>query len=83
MPYADFSGREMIRALKKMGFHPVSRSGSHVKMRYKDPNTGEVRNVSVPIADSDDISQDTYRSIASQSGANDFGEWCEWIRDLC
>ncbi|MFB6226980.1 MAG: hypothetical protein ABEH88_00065 [Halobacteriales archaeon] len=44
MPYADFSGREIV---------------------------------TVPMKQSDQISQDTYRSIADQCGANDFDAWCE------
>jgi len=33
----------------------------------------------VPIKPADRISQDTYRSIATQCRAGDFGEKCEWI----
>jgi len=40
--------------------------------KYEHPDTGEVRVVSVPLKDSDRISQDTYRSIADQCGADDF-----------
>lgn len=79
MPSADFSGREIVKALRSMGFRPVDRTGSHVKLRYEHPGTGEVRVVTVPMKPSDQISQDTYRSIAEQCGADDFGEWCEWI----
>lgn len=82
MPYADFSGLEMVKALKKMGYQPVDRKGSHVKLRYENSETGDVRNVTVPLTSADDISQDTYRSIAAQCGATDFGDWCDWIDDL-
>lgn len=79
MPYADFSGVEMVNALRKKRYRPVARTGSHVKLRYEHPETDEVRIVSVPMKDSDHISQDTYRSIATQCGAVDFGAWCDWI----
>ena len=79
MPYADFDGREIVKALRNNRFKPVSRHGSHVKLRYEHPDSGEVRNVEVPITDSDQISQDTYRSMAAQCGADDFTEWIEWI----
>lgn len=79
MAYADFSGREIVRALRSNRYVPVGRSGSHVQLRYEHPDTGEVRNVTVPMTDSDQISQDTYRSIAEQCGAQDFEAWVEWI----
>ncbi|WP_094583546.1 type II toxin-antitoxin system HicA family toxin [Halorubrum ezzemoulense] len=62
-----------------MRYQPVGREGSHVKLRYEHPESDEVRVVSVPPTDSDQISQDTYRSIADQCGADDFEAWCEWI----
>jgi predicted RNA binding protein YcfA (HicA-like mRNA interferase family) len=79
MPYADFSGREIVTVRRNNGFTPVDRAGSHVKLRYEHPETGSVRVVTVPMKQSDQISQDTYRSIADQCGANDFDAWCEWI----
>lgn len=82
MPYADFSGREIVKALRKMDYQPVGRKGSHVQLRYENSDTGEVRNVTVPLTSADEISQDTYRSIAEQCGASDFGDWCGWIDDL-
>jgi predicted RNA binding protein YcfA (HicA-like mRNA interferase family) len=83
MVYADFSGREIVRALRSNGFKPVSRTGSHVKLRYEHPETGEVRVVAVPLTDADHISQDTYRSIAEQCGATDFENWIGWIERNC
>ena len=82
MVYASFDGREIVKALRSMGYRPVGREGSHVKIRYESPDTDEVRNVSVPLTDSDQISQDTYRSIADQCGADGFEAWCGWIEDL-
>lgn len=79
MPYADFSGREIVTVRRNNGFKPVDRAGSHVKLRYEHPETGSVRVVTVPMKQNDQISQDTYRSIADQCGVNDFDAWCEWI----
>lgn len=83
MPYANFSGKEIIKALRSNGFHPVRREGSHVTLRYENPETDEVRNVQVPMSNADEISQNTYRSIATQCGASEFGKWCDWIRENC
>ncbi len=79
MAYADFSGREIVKALRTKRYVPVGRTGSHVKLRYEHPETGEVRVVTVPLVDADQISQDTYRSIAAQCGAEDFEKWVDWI----
>jgi predicted RNA binding protein YcfA (HicA-like mRNA interferase family) len=81
MAYADFSGREIVRALRSKNFRPVDRTGSHVKLRYDHPENDEVRIVTVPLTDADQISQDTYRSIAEQCGATDFERWIEWIEN--
>lgn len=45
----------------------------------RTPETGEVQNVTVPMAESDQISQGTYRSIAEQCGADDFEALIESI----
>ena len=76
---ADFSGREIVKALRSKRYVPVGRTGSHVKLRYEHPETGEVRVVTVPLVDADQIAQDTYRSIAAQCGAEEFEEWVAWI----
>ncbi|WP_202935130.1 type II toxin-antitoxin system HicA family toxin [Halorussus amylolyticus] len=73
----------MVKALRSKRYKPVGRTGSHVKLRYEHPDTGAVRIVTVPLTDSDRISQDTYRSIAEQCGAKDFEEWAEWIDRNC
>ncbi|ADE05228.1 MULTISPECIES: type II toxin-antitoxin system HicA family toxin [Haloferax] len=72
-----FSGREVTKALTKYGYVPKSRHGSHVRLRYEHPETGEVRNVDVP--QHDELKIGTLRSIADQCGAKDFHSWCEWI----
>jgi predicted RNA binding protein YcfA (HicA-like mRNA interferase family) len=81
--YADFSGREIVKALRSKRYVPVGRTGSHVKLRYEHPETDEVRIVTVPLVDADRISQDTYRSIAEQCGASDFEKWVDWIERNC
>lgn len=60
-----------------MGYRPVDRTGSHLKLRYVHPETGEVRNVTVPLGH--EISGHTLRSIAEQCGAAEFEAWCEWV----
>jgi len=76
MPTTDFSGRDIIKVLRKHDYQFVTRTGSHVQMRYVDDD-GEVRNVTVPMHDR--IKTNTLRNIADQCGANDFDEWCRWI----
>jgi predicted RNA binding protein YcfA (HicA-like mRNA interferase family) len=76
MPTTDFSGRDIIKVLRKHDYQFVARTGSHVQMRYV-ADDGEVRNVTVPMHDR--IKPNTLRNIADQCGANDFDEWCRWI----
>lgn len=80
MPTTDFSGRDIVKALTRNRFYVVDRTGSHVKLRYEHPdNEDDVRIVTVPMKQR--IPQGTLRSIASQSGADDFRAWCTWIDD--
>lgn len=72
-----FTGREIVSVLTDMGFQPVERTGSHLKLRYLHPETGDVRNTTVPLGH--EIGGDTLRSIAEQCGADDVHAWCEWI----
>ena len=44
---APFSSRELVAALTEMGYQPVDRAGSHLKLRYVYPGTGERRNVTI------------------------------------
>ena len=60
-----------------MGYEPVERTGSHLKLRYVHGKTDEIRNVTVPLGH--EIGGDTIRNIAEQCGADDFTEWCRWI----
>ncbi|WP_368409577.1 type II toxin-antitoxin system HicA family toxin [Halovenus salina] len=77
---APYSSRELVNALTEMGYQPVDRAGSHLKLRYTHPETGEIRNVTIPMGK--EISGDTLRNIATQCGANDFQQWCNWIDEL-
>ena len=79
MVRTSFSGREIANVLTKFGYVPVDRTGSHLKLRWENEDTGEVRIVSVPMASADEIPTGTLHSIADQCGANDFHEWCRWI----
>lgn len=51
--------------------------GSHLKLRYKHSDTGEGRNVTIPMGV--EIKIGTLQDIARQCGANDFEAWCRWI----
>lgn len=74
-----FSGREIISVLTDFGYVPQSREGSHIRLRYENEDTGEVRNVDVPLHD--EVRIGTVRSIADQCGAEEFEAWCRWIDD--
>ena len=41
MARSTFSGREIAKALDKWNFERVGQTGSHLKLRYVDPNTDE------------------------------------------
>lgn len=75
-----FTGREVAKALTERGYQPVDWTGSHLRLRYVHPETGEVRNVTVPIHG--EIDTGTLRSIADQCGAEEFDAWCEGIEEL-
>lgn len=76
MPPPD-TGREIASVLTDMNYQPVDRTGSHLKLRYVHPDTGEVRNITVPIGG--EISTGTLQNIARQCGAQSFDAWCRWI----
>lgn len=77
MARTTFSGQEIVAVLTDFGWVPVSRRGSHVRLRYEHPDTGEVRNVDVPFHD--EVSIGTLHAIADQCGARNFQAWCAWI----
>lgn len=71
MSRRSFSGREVAKVLIQWGFEPVGGRGGHRVFRYENPDTGEVRTVTVPIMH-DPIKMGTLREIADQAGAKDF-----------
>lgn len=76
-----YTGREIVKALNRMGFAIVDRTGSHVKLRYEHPeNPDDIRVVSVPMGY--EIPIGTLQKIADQSGAQDFNDWCEWVDEI-
>ena len=75
----SFSGEEIAKVLQKHGFETVRQRGSHLILRYENPDTDEVRVVTIPMHSRDKIPTGTLQSIAEQSGAEDFHAWCEWI----
>lgn len=78
-----FDGREIVSALTKYDYRVVGRTGSHVKLRLDRADLDEPRIVTVPLKSRDEISRNTFRSIADQCGANDYHDWCEWIDTNC
>lgn len=79
MARTSFDGSEIVSALTRFDYRIVARRGSHVKLRLERDDLDSTRIVTVPLTSRDDISQQTYRSIAEQCGASDFHEWCRWI----
>lgn len=78
MAQRDFSGLGVVKVLTVNGFNVVSRTGSHVTLRYDHPDDeDDVRTVTVPMHDRLRIG--TLRKIATQSGAKDFEKRCRWI----
>lgn len=80
MSRRTYSGEDIIKALEKWRFRRVGQTGSHVKLKFKDANTGEVHTVIVPLHD--ELSTGTLKSIAKQAGANDFQKFLNAIEDL-
>ncbi|MDF9745577.1 type II toxin-antitoxin system HicA family toxin [Natrinema salsiterrestre] len=72
MVRTTFSGHEVVEVLSSFGYRPVSRHGSHVRLRYENTDTGEVRHADVP--QHSEIEIEPLRSIADQCGADDFDE---------
>jgi predicted RNA binding protein YcfA (HicA-like mRNA interferase family) len=83
MVRTSFSGREIATVLRNHGYHGQGQRGSHLKLRYENPDTGEVRVVTVPMKSEDEIPTGTLHSIADQCGANDFHAWYAWIDENC
>lgn len=73
----QFTGEDVASVLIANKYYPQDRTGSHLKLRYEHPETGEVRNVSIPMGS--EIRIGTLRNIARQCGAEDFDAFCRWI----
>ncbi len=80
MTRGTYSGKEVVNALRKWRFRRVDQTGSHVKLRYRHPDTGEKRTVIVPLHD--ELATGTLKSIAEQAGANDFQAFLDAIDEL-
>lgn len=80
MTRGTYSGEDIVKALSKWRFRRVGQSGSHAKLEYVDPNTGEKRYVTVPMHD--ELATGTLRSIADQAGAHDFQAFLDAIDEL-
>jgi len=59
-----FSGDEMVKRLKRLGFEVVSQKGSHLKLR--STGSKKIRTVIVPMHKQ--IAQGTLKSILIQAG---------------
>lgn len=80
MSNRTYSGREITSALEKWDFRRVGQTGSHVKLRYVHPETGERRTVMVPLHD--EVATGTLNQIAKQAGAKDFQAFLDAIDEL-
>ena len=80
MARRTYSGQEFVKALGKWRFRKVDQTGSHVKLRYQNPNTDEKRTVSVPLHD--ELATGTLQSIAEQADAEDFQAFLDAIEEL-
>jgi predicted RNA binding protein YcfA (HicA-like mRNA interferase family) len=59
----DFSGQDIVKALNSLNYRKDRQRGSHAILKYKNPDTGEVRTVTVPMHDR--IRIGTLQSIAN------------------
>ena len=77
MTLPDLSGKDVVKVLTKFNYTKDRQKGSHVVLKYRQPDNGEVRTVTVPLHDS--LKTGTLNSIAKQAGANDLKEFVGWI----
>jgi predicted RNA binding protein YcfA (HicA-like mRNA interferase family) len=78
-----FTGKEIVRALQKWDFQviPGGGKGSHVKMRYVDPNTDEKRTVIVP--QHGELPTGTLQDTEDETGAlNVYGILAQFINSM-
>jgi predicted RNA binding protein YcfA (HicA-like mRNA interferase family) len=73
-PPRDFSEEEVVPVLTSFGYRKDRQRGSHAILKYTNPDTGEVRTVTVPMHDR--IRIGTLQNISDQCGADDFDAWC-------
>jgi predicted RNA binding protein YcfA (HicA-like mRNA interferase family) len=76
----DFSGEDVYTVLVNVGnFEHVRTSGSHVTVEWTPPpdHDSEPRRVTIPLHDRIDLG--TLQNVATQAGANDFDDFCEWV----
>ena len=50
-PPRNFSGREIVNVLTSFNYRKDRQRGSHAIPKYTNPDTGEVRTVTVPLHD--------------------------------
>lgn len=80
MARGTYSGEDIIKALGNWRFRRVDQVGDHVKLRYRNPDTDEVRNVTVPLHD--ELSTDTLHRISQQAGASDFQKFLDAMDEM-
>jgi predicted RNA binding protein YcfA (HicA-like mRNA interferase family) len=75
-----FSGEDIISALDNWDYKKVGQTGSHAKLRYINPDTGEKRTVIVPYHN--ELDTGTLKSIAEQAGARDFQNFLDEMEKM-
>jgi predicted RNA binding protein YcfA (HicA-like mRNA interferase family) len=50
-PPRDFAGQEIVSVLTSFNHRKDRQRGSHAGLKYTDPDTGEVRTVTIPLHD--------------------------------
>jgi predicted RNA binding protein YcfA (HicA-like mRNA interferase family) len=80
MPRGPFSGMEVVKVMVNSGIYEwVRTNGDHAILRWEPPDDHDADARTVPVPLHDELSPGTLRDIASQSGAKDFDEFCDWI----
>ncbi|SNZ13271.1 Predicted RNA binding protein YcfA, dsRBD-like fold, HicA-like mRNA interferase family [Natronoarchaeum philippinense] len=75
-----FSGMEVVKVMVNSGIYEWDRTnGDHAILRWEPPSDHDSDARTVPVPLHDELSVGTLRDIADQAGANDFGEFRDWI----
>ncbi len=76
MARTTFSGHEIIGVLTDLGYVPVSREGSHIRLRSENADTGAVRLVDAPQHDEVriDIDDDAAVTVALEHQERDLSD---------